>query len=153
MKKLFSEFCFFDRRLLMIDSIYSFFFSFFFRFWKKFLKKFFACDVCLWKLFVNVIIKTLEIKRLIFFIKFIIIEFEFTIINLMSCIFFIFELFQKKNNRNIFFEYFNIFFNFKNYDIESSNKLIILIANINRFRVFHDRKNEIWNIFMIFHIV
>ena len=143
MKKSFFEFYFFDRHRLTIDSICSFFFSFFFRFWKKLLKKIFARDICLWKFFVNVMIIAFEIKKLIFFINFIIAEFEFTIINLMSRVFFIFELFQKKNDRNIFFECFNVFSNFRNYGIENSNKLIILIANINRFRVFHDRKNEI----------
>ena len=50
--------------------------------------------------------------------------------------------FRKKTIEIFFFECFNVFSDFKNYDIESSNKLIISIANINRFRVFHDRKNE-----------
>ena len=71
----------------------------------------------------------------------------------MSRIFFVFELFQKKNDRNNFFENFNVFFDFRNYDIKNSNKLIILIANVSRFRVFHDRKNEAWYIFIIFYIV
>ena len=84
-----------------------------------------------------------EIEELIFFIKFIVAKFEFTIINLMSRVFFIFELFQKKNDRNIFFKCFNVFFDFRNYNIENSNKLIILIANINRFRVCHGRENEV----------
>ena len=129
------------------------FFFVFFQFWKKFLKKIFARDVCLWRFLVSVMIITFEIKELIFFIKFIIIEFKLTIINLMSRVFFVFELFQKKNDWNNFFESFNVSSDFRSYDIKSSNKLIILIANINRFRVFHDRKNEIWNIFMIFYIV
>ena len=43
-----------------------------------------------------------EVEKLIFFIKFVIIEFEFTIINLMSRVFFVFELFQKKTIEIIF---------------------------------------------------
>ena len=68
---------------------------------------------------------------------------EFTIINLMSNVFFVFQLFQKKGYRSIFFESLDIFFYFENYCIKSPRELIILIADVRGLDMLHYEKNEI----------
>ena len=78
-----------------------------------------------------------EIKKLIFFIKFIIIEFEFTIVNLILRIFLFLNCF-KKTIEIFFLKNFNILFYFENYNIKNLNKLIILIINIDRSDMFHN---------------